>query len=78
MQVFDATNTTRSRRQLIYEFLTVNHSYKTFFVESVCTDARIIEANIKVGFVARLWPVDDGQRITTQLRHVVFAKLTTA
>ncbi|KAK2173714.1 hypothetical protein NP493_854g01030 [Ridgeia piscesae] len=45
--VFDATNTTRSRRQLIYEFLTVNHSYKTFFVESVCTDARIIEANIK-------------------------------
>jgi len=64
LQVFDATNTTRSRRQLIYEFLTVNHSYKTFFVESVCTDARIIEANIKVGLVARLWPVDNGQLTT--------------
>ena len=53
LQVFDATNTTRSRRQLIYEFLTVNHSYKTFFVESVCTDVRIIEANITVSIGAQ-------------------------
>ena len=47
-QVFDATNTTRSRRQMIYDFCTVDHSYKTFYVESVCEDPSIIEANIKV------------------------------
>ena len=47
-QVFDATNTTRKRRDFIYEYCTNKHSYKTFFVESVCFDPKIIEANIKV------------------------------
>jgi len=44
--VFDATNTTRKRRDFIYEYCTTRHSYKTFFVESVCFDTKIIEANI--------------------------------
>lgn len=44
--VFDATNTSRTRRQFIYDFCTVQRSYKTFFVESVCKDPKIIEANI--------------------------------
>ena len=47
-QVFDATNTTRMRRDFIFEYCTNKHSYKTFFVESVCYDEKIIEANIKV------------------------------
>ena len=47
-QVFDATNTTRKRRHFIYEYCTNKHSYKTFFVESVCFDPKIIEANIRV------------------------------
>ena len=44
--VFDATNTTRDRRSLVYDICTTKHSYKTFFVESVCTDTSIIEANV--------------------------------
>lgn len=45
--VFDATNTTRMRRHMIYDICTVQNSCKTFFVESVCTNPAIIEANIK-------------------------------
>ncbi len=52
-QVFDATNTTRKRRDFIFEYCTNKHSYKTFFVESVCYDQKIIDANIKVGDAAR-------------------------
>ena len=33
---------------MILDYLSVQHSYKTFFVESVCEDPKIIEANIKV------------------------------
>lgn len=44
-QVYDATNSTRQRRQLIIDFLA---DYKTFFVESVCFDPEVIEANIRV------------------------------
>ncbi|XP_039632410.1 6-phosphofructo-2-kinase/fructose-2,6-bisphosphatase-like isoform X3 [Polypterus senegalus] len=43
--VFDATNTTRDRRELIINFSKEN-GYKVFFVESICDDPDIIEANI--------------------------------
>ncbi|RXM91140.1 6-phosphofructo-2-kinase/fructose-2,6-bisphosphatase 2 [Acipenser ruthenus] len=43
--VFDATNTTRERRDLILSFAKEN-SYKVFFVESVCDDPDVIAANI--------------------------------
>lgn len=46
-QVYDATNSTRQRRQLIVEFLV---DYRTFFVESNCSDPEVIEANIRVCF----------------------------
>ncbi|ELT99741.1 hypothetical protein CAPTEDRAFT_161796 [Capitella teleta] len=45
--VFDATNTSRARRQMIFDYCTGKHSYKTFFVESLCTDPLIVEANIR-------------------------------
>nr|XP_055040289.1 6-phosphofructo-2-kinase/fructose-2,6-bisphosphatase 2 isoform X1 [Misgurnus anguillicaudatus]XP_055040290.1 6-phosphofructo-2-kinase/fructose-2,6-bisphosphatase 2 isoform X1 [Misgurnus anguillicaudatus]XP_055040291.1 6-phosphofructo-2-kinase/fructose-2,6-bisphosphatase 2 isoform X1 [Misgurnus anguillicaudatus] len=43
--VFDATNTTRERRDLILSFVEEN-AYKVFFVESVCDDPDVIAANI--------------------------------
>ncbi|XP_042622164.1 6-phosphofructo-2-kinase/fructose-2,6-bisphosphatase 2-like isoform X1 [Cyprinus carpio] len=43
--VFDATNTTRERRDLIINFVQEN-AYKVFFVESVCDDPDVIAANI--------------------------------
>ncbi|KAF0035751.1 hypothetical protein F2P81_011063 [Scophthalmus maximus] len=43
--VFDATNTTRERRDLILTFAQDN-SYKTFFVESLCDDPDVIATNI--------------------------------
>lgn len=45
--VFDATNTTRERRQKILELCGVERCYKTFFIESVCDDPTIIESNVK-------------------------------
>ncbi|XP_072308307.1 6-phosphofructo-2-kinase/fructose-2,6-bisphosphatase 2 isoform X3 [Eucyclogobius newberryi] len=43
--VFDATNTTRERRDLIQAFVQEN-AFKVFFVESVCDDPEVIAANI--------------------------------
>ncbi|KAI9560174.1 hypothetical protein GHT06_014185 [Daphnia sinensis] len=45
--VFDATNTTFERRQLIREIIVDKMGYKLFFVESVCDDPAIIESNIR-------------------------------
>uniref|UniRef100_A0A8B9Y612 6-phosphofructo-2-kinase/fructose-2,6-bisphosphatase 2 n=1 Tax=Bos mutus grunniens TaxID=30521 RepID=A0A8B9Y612_BOSMU len=47
--VFDATNTTRERRDLILNFAEEN-SFKVFFVESVCDDPDVIAANILGSF----------------------------
>ncbi|KAL6119035.1 pfkfb1 [Pungitius sinensis] len=44
--VFDATNTTLERREVILRFAEEN-GYKVFFVESICDDPEIIAANIK-------------------------------
>ncbi|XP_024913922.1 6-phosphofructo-2-kinase/fructose-2,6-bisphosphatase 3 isoform X2 [Cynoglossus semilaevis] len=43
--VFDATNTTRERRDLILAFGAEN-GFKVFFVESLCDDPSVIAANI--------------------------------
>lgn len=48
--VYDATNTTYSRRQMIYETVVEKYGFKLFFVESICNDPTIIDANIKVRF----------------------------
>ncbi|XP_063736588.1 6-phosphofructo-2-kinase/fructose-2,6-bisphosphatase isoform X2 [Eleginops maclovinus] len=44
--VFDATNTTLERREVILGFAMEN-GYKVFFVESICDDPEIIAENIK-------------------------------
>lgn len=46
--VYDATNTTYARRQMIYETVVEKYGFKLFFVESICNDPTIIDANIKV------------------------------
>uniref|UniRef100_A0A8C9VRR1 6-phosphofructo-2-kinase/fructose-2,6-biphosphatase 3 n=1 Tax=Scleropages formosus TaxID=113540 RepID=A0A8C9VRR1_SCLFO len=43
--VFDATNTTRDRRDLILNFGNEN-GFKIFFIESVCDDPNVIATNI--------------------------------
>ncbi|KAF6717074.1 6-phosphofructo-2-kinase/fructose-2,6-bisphosphatase 3 [Oryzias melastigma] len=43
--VFDATNTTRERRDLILKFGEEN-DFKVFFIESVCEDPSVIASNI--------------------------------
>ncbi|XP_053544339.1 6-phosphofructo-2-kinase/fructose-2,6-bisphosphatase 3 isoform X2 [Ictalurus punctatus] len=43
--VFDATNTTRERRDMILEFGAEN-SFKIFFIESLCDDPNVIATNI--------------------------------
>lgn len=44
--VFDATNSTTERRQVIYDMVVGKMGFKLFFVESVCDDPKIIEQNI--------------------------------
>ncbi|XP_062138323.1 6-phosphofructo-2-kinase/fructose-2,6-bisphosphatase 1 isoform X2 [Drosophila sulfurigaster albostrigata] len=44
--VFDATNSTHDRRQLIYDIVVKQHGFRLFFVESICDDPQIIEQNI--------------------------------
>ncbi|MBN3302833.1 F263 bisphosphatase, partial [Amia calva] len=43
--VFDATNTTRDRRDLILNFGSEN-GFKVFFIESVCEDPNVVATNI--------------------------------
>jgi len=45
--VFDATNTTRERRKYLYDKVVMEKGFKLFFLESLCNDQRIIEANIR-------------------------------
>jgi len=47
-QVFDATNSTWDRRQMIKDIVVNKMGFKLFFVESVCDDPQIIEQNIMV------------------------------
>lgn len=47
-QVFDATNSTIERRQLILDIVVKKRGFKLFFVESVCDDPKIVEQNIMV------------------------------
>lgn len=44
--VVDATNTTRERRKLLFDIIQVKHKFKLFFIESICDDPTIVEANV--------------------------------
>lgn len=44
--IYDATNSSRARRQMIVDYLS-HESINIFFIESICNDKAIIEENIK-------------------------------
>lgn len=46
MAIFDATNTTRERRRRVLERAMKEPGVSVLFVESICTDAKVIEANL--------------------------------
>ncbi len=46
ISIYDATNSTRERRELVRERLTVS-GLQVLFIESICTDPAIVEANIR-------------------------------
>nr|ACO10182.1 6-phosphofructo-2-kinase/fructose-2,6-biphosphatase 1 [Caligus rogercresseyi] len=45
--VIDATNTTTERRKFLFEKIVIEKGFKLFFVESICDDEKIINANIR-------------------------------
>lgn len=45
--VFDATNSTVERRELIHDIVVKHHKFKLFFIESICDDPKIVAQNIK-------------------------------
>ncbi|CAF0870983.1 unnamed protein product [Adineta steineri] len=45
--IFDATNTTRERRRVIYDYCAHTFCFRVFFVESICDSVDIIDANIR-------------------------------
>ncbi|VDN86659.1 unnamed protein product [Brugia pahangi] len=54
IQVFDATNTTRERRRWLTNFChreDRDPPFRLFFVESICDDPDIINANITVSLI---------------------------
>ena len=46
--IFDATNTTRERRRIIYNYCTEVCCFRVFFVESICDSPEVIQANVRV------------------------------
>ena len=44
--IFDATNTTRERRQVIYDTVVVKSQFKCLFLESICDNPQLVETNI--------------------------------
>eukprot|EP00088_Acartia_fossae_P071247 TRINITY_DN9746_c0_g1_i10.p1 TRINITY_DN9746_c0_g1~~TRINITY_DN9746_c0_g1_i10.p1 ORF type:complete len:484 (+),score=96.83 TRINITY_DN9746_c0_g1_i10:51-1502(+) len=44
--IFDATNSTRDRRQMIYDTVVVKSGFKCLFLESICDNLQLIETNI--------------------------------
>ncbi|XP_078594996.1 6-phosphofructo-2-kinase/fructose-2,6-bisphosphatase-like isoform X8 [Branchiostoma floridae x Branchiostoma japonicum] len=45
--VFDATNTTRERRQLVLDYCQQEKNFKVFFIESMCDDPEVVAENVK-------------------------------
>ena len=45
--IFDATNTSSQRRQMINDYCTKSYCFRLFFVESICDDPKVIETNIR-------------------------------
>jgi len=45
--IFDATNTTRQRRQMVHDKVVLENGFKCLFLESICDNPDIVESNLK-------------------------------
>lgn len=45
--IFDATNTSRARRELVHDYCTKKYCFRLFFLESLCDDQDVINSNVK-------------------------------
>lgn len=45
--IFDATNTTRERRHIVYERIVKQNRLKCMFLESICYSDKIVESNVR-------------------------------
>lgn len=46
--IYDATNSTKDRRDIIYDIVTCRYNYNLLFIESICNKPAILEVNIRV------------------------------
>lgn len=46
--VYDATNSTKDRREIIYDTVVCKYNYNLLFIESICNKANILDVNIRV------------------------------
>lgn len=49
--IYDATNSTKDRRDIIYDIVARRYNYNLLFIESICNKPAILEKNIKVSLV---------------------------
>lgn len=46
--IYDATNSTKERREIIYDKVVCKYDYNLLFIESICNLSRILDVNIRV------------------------------
>lgn len=46
--IYDATNSTKDRREIIYDTVVCKYNYNLLFIESICNKPNILEVNIRV------------------------------
>lgn len=46
--IYDATNSTKDRREIIYDTVVCKYDYNLLFIESICNLPHIIDVNIRV------------------------------
>lgn len=45
--IFDATNTTRERRKVVFDKITYRNKLRCMFLESICSSENIVESNVR-------------------------------
>lgn len=46
--IYDATNSTKDRREIIYDTVVCKYNYNLLFIESICNKPAILDVNIRV------------------------------
>ncbi|KAI8968439.1 6-phosphofructo-2-kinase-domain-containing protein [Mycotypha africana] len=69
--IHDATNSTRQRRQLLIDRLEKEPDMKVLFLESLCTDARVLERNFRLKLSGPDYKDKDPTKALSDFRHRV-------